>query len=177
MAGDFQPQISAAAARHGLPAALVRAVVAVESGGEPRAVSPKGALGLMQLMPATARELGVSDPLDPWQNLEGGCRYLRQQLDRFGDLRLALAAYNAGPEAVEMASGVPAITETREYVARILAQLTGMEPPVPAMAASDRATTVRRQEGRVRLSIPSVEGSLAVEFEEGSDATAMGEDL
>ena len=110
-----------AARRHGLDPALLRAVIEVESGWNPLARSPAGALGLMQLMPATARALGVTDPWDPWQNLEAGARYLRQQLERFGDIRLALAAYNAGPGAVQRHGDVPPYRETQAYVERVLA--------------------------------------------------------
>ncbi|WP_243123195.1 lytic transglycosylase domain-containing protein [Thermaerobacter sp. FW80] len=110
-----------AARRHGLDPALLRAVIEVESGWNPLARSPAGALGLMQLMPATARALGVTDPWDPWQNLEAGARYLRQQLERFGDIRLALAAYNAGPGAVQRYGDVPPYRETQAYVERVLA--------------------------------------------------------
>lgn len=112
------------AAHHGLDATLVRAVVQVESGFNPRAQSSKGAMGLMQLMPGTARELAVTDPWDPEQNVRGGTAYLRRMLDRFGELELALAAYNAGPEAVVRHSGVPPFAETREYVRKIFC-LTG----------------------------------------------------
>ena len=111
------------AARYSLSPALLEALVWQESRWRHDAVSPKGALGLTQLMPATARELGV-DPLDPVANLEGGARYLRSLLDRFdGDLVKALAAYNAGPGRVERANGIPAIRETQGYVAAILARL------------------------------------------------------
>ena len=111
------------AARYSLSPALLEALVWQESRWRHDAVSPKGALGLTQLMPATARELGV-DPLDPVANLEGGARYLRSLLDRFdGDLVKALAAYNAGPGRVERANGIPAICETQGYVAAILARL------------------------------------------------------
>ncbi len=107
--------IRQAARRHGVSADLIRAVVAVESGFDPRAVSPKGARGLMQLMPATAAELNVDNVYDPAQNLDGGTRHLRGLLDRFdGDVRLALAAYNAGSEAVRRLGGVPPYPETRE---------------------------------------------------------------
>ncbi|MEJ5357548.1 MAG: lytic transglycosylase domain-containing protein [Desulfobacterales bacterium] len=113
--------IQAAAARHGIAPDLLRAVVRAESNFDPRAVSVKGAMGLMQLMPETARELGVSRPFDIQQNVEGGARYLRQMLDRFGgDLRRALAAYNAGPAAVERCEGEVPFAETRDYVRRVL---------------------------------------------------------
>lgn len=111
--------IAAAARRHGVDPALLAALVWTESGFRPSAVSPAGAIGLTQLMPDTARSLGV-DPRDPRQNLDGGARYLRQQLDRFGRVDLALAAYNAGPNRVAAAGGVPDILETRLYVSRVL---------------------------------------------------------
>jgi soluble lytic murein transglycosylase-like protein len=100
---------------------LVRAVVQVESGFNPNAVSPKGALGLMQLMPATAQQFGVRNPFDPQENVRAGVAYLRQLLDRYeNDERLALAAYNAGPGAVDRhGQNVPPYRETRDYVARI----------------------------------------------------------
>ncbi len=101
---------------------LLLAVIEVESGGNPAAVSRKGAVGLMQLMPETAQELGVLNPLDPFQNVLGGARYLSRMLQRFGgDLTLALAAYNAGPSAVEKHGGVPPYRETREYVRKVSA--------------------------------------------------------
>ena len=98
---------------------LIRAVVKVESDFNPAALSNKGAQGLMQLMPETARDLGVSDPFDVQQSLNGGSRYLRQQLDRFGQLELALAAYNAGPSAVERHGGIPPFEETQNYVKKV----------------------------------------------------------
>ncbi len=100
---------------------LVRAVIQVESGYDPPAVSRKGAMGLMQLMPAVARRYGVRDALDPAQNIDAGVRHLRSLLLRYGgDLELTLAAYNAGPGAVDRYDGVPPYQETREYVFRVL---------------------------------------------------------
>lgn len=119
----FASTVSAVADRHGISPALLEAVVWQESRWRPGAVSPKGARGLAQLMPGTARELGV-DPADPAANLDGGARYLRLQLDRFGgDVERALAAYNAGPGRVIRAGGVPNIPETRAYVAAVLGRL------------------------------------------------------
>ena len=116
--------IRQAARRHGVSADLIRAVVAVESGFDPRAVSPKGARGLMQLMPATAAELNVDNVYDPAQNLDAGTQHLRGLLDHFdGDVRLALAAYNAGSGAVRRHGGVPPYPETREYVHKVLQRL------------------------------------------------------
>ncbi|WP_461307475.1 lytic transglycosylase domain-containing protein [Albidovulum sp.] len=117
--GRYLALARAAALRHGVPEDLFLRLVQRESGWNPSARSHKGARGLAQLMPATARRLGV-DPDDPRANLDGGARYLRMMYDRFGDWRLALAAYNAGPEAVERHGGVPPYDETRGYVRAIL---------------------------------------------------------
>jgi soluble lytic murein transglycosylase-like protein len=108
-----------AARRHKIPEELFLRLVGTESNFHPTARSSKGAIGLAQLMPQTAQYLGVN-PHDPGQNLDGGARYLSQQYSRFGDWRLALAAYNAGPEAVERYRGVPPYSETQRYVRAIL---------------------------------------------------------
>ena len=117
--------IQESSARHALPASLVEAVAWQESRFNARAVSPKGARGVMQLMPATANELGV-DPADLRGNIDGGAAYLARQMKRFGDVRLALAAYNAGPEAVARYGGVPPYAETQNYVRAILARLSAV---------------------------------------------------
>lgn len=119
--GRFEPVVQEYAARHGLRPDLVRAVIQVESGFNPFARSPKGAMGLMQLMPGTARDLGVRNAFDPVDNIRGGTAYLRRLLDRYeGNEELALAAYNAGFDAVDRHGGrVPPYAETRNYVRKV----------------------------------------------------------
>jgi soluble lytic murein transglycosylase-like protein len=122
-AAVLDPQIDSAASVNDVSPDLLRAVARVESGFVPCAVSPKGATGLMQIMPATARDLGLSNPLDSQESLMAGAKYLRQLLDRYnGDVRLALGAYNAGPGRVDQYRDVPPIQETRSYVTRILSE-------------------------------------------------------
>lgn len=116
----YTDEIAEAARQFAVDPALVRAVIHAESGFNPRARSPKGAMGLMQLMPGTARMLGVTDPHLPGNNIAGGARYLSSLLDRFkNDVTLATAAYNAGPEAVKRHAGVPPYPETQVYVQRV----------------------------------------------------------
>ncbi len=127
----FDRMILRAADRFDVDPALVKAVVAAESNFNVHAISPVGAQGLMQLMPQTALEMGVRWPFDPRENLRGGVRYLRAMLDRFGSTKIALAAYNAGPEAVERHGGIPPYRETQKYVKRVLQFYANyrLEPP------------------------------------------------
>jgi soluble lytic murein transglycosylase-like protein len=118
--------IVSAAEAHGVDPMLVRALIQVESGYKPTARSRRGAMGLMQLMPSTARAYQVRNPFDPKTNIEAGIKHLRALIDRFRGVELALAAYNAGPGAVEKFNGVPPYRETRSYVSRILA-LAGLK--------------------------------------------------
>lgn len=111
--------------RSGLDPGLVRSVIQVESAFDPRAVSSRGAMGLMQLMPETAAELGVDNVWDPGENIRGGTTYLRRMLDRFGELELALAGYNAGPTVVEKYGAIPPFPETRRYVTKVLGLYRG----------------------------------------------------
>lgn len=142
--------------QQGLEPNLVQAVIQTESSYDVRALSIKGAMGLMQLMPETARDLGVSDPWDPDQNIAGGTRYLRGLLDRFGgDLERALAGYNAGPSAVERYQGVPPYAETTAYVDKVIALYRGesyrgerfvrtaLPQASPSSASPTRLRTVR----------------------------------
>lgn len=115
----WDPEIAAAAMRTGVPPELLKAVMLAESAMNPRALSDKGAMGLMQLMPGTAEALGVDDPWDPAQNIDGGARYIAEQMDRFGDIRSAVAAYHAGPRNVVRYGGIPPFASTQAYVARV----------------------------------------------------------
>lgn len=116
--GDLDSTLKRVARNEGVDEDLVRSVIQVESGFDPKAVSSDGAQGLMQLLPSTAQMLGI-DPMDPKQNLEGGIKYLGRMMDQFGNLEEALAAYNAGPDAVEEHGGVPPFSETQDYVKRV----------------------------------------------------------
>jgi hypothetical protein len=134
---DIDAAIDAAAARHHVDPSLVRSVVKVESNFNPNAVSRKGAMGLMQLMPSTARSLNVSNPFDPAQNVDAGVRHLRKLLDSYGgNVRLSLAAYNAGAGAVARSAGVPHFRETQDYVRRITNLYNGGSEPGPHIFGS-----------------------------------------
>lgn len=125
---QLKPMIVQAASREGVNPLLLRAMIRRESGSRPCAVSDKGAEGLMQLMPATQDYLGVANPFDPEENISGGTRYIKELLGKYrGNLPLALAAYNAGPQRVVPGGSVPAISETRAYVSAILSDLRNSE--------------------------------------------------
>lgn len=141
--------IRAAAERHAVDERLVEAVITVESAGNPRAVSRKGAQGLMQLMPHRSALLGVRNAFDPRQNVDGGVRHLRELIDRFrGDLTLALAAYNAGEEAVRTYQGVPPYPETQDYVRKVRALYDGLAGPGAAWALGQAPQRIYRQVSR-----------------------------
>lgn len=123
----YLSSIKAAERKHALPFGLLDALIWQESRYNPMAVSPAGAVGLAQLMPGTASDLGVRNRYDPVANINGGARYLRQMLDKFGGIQLALAAYNAGPTAVQRAKGIPRYRETQNYVKKVLARWTEPE--------------------------------------------------
>jgi soluble lytic murein transglycosylase len=124
--GNYSEYVHKAASKYMIEPELIHAVIKTESNGNSLAVSRKGAIGLMQLMPSTASDMNVTNPFDPEENIEGGTRYLRFLLEKFnGDLTLALAAYNAGPATVEKYGCVPPISETREYVKRVFSRYKG----------------------------------------------------
>ena len=137
------PAITLAACAEGVPPALLDALIARESRYNPAAISPKGAIGLTQLLPATASALGTGNPWSTYANLKGGARYLRQQLDTFGRYDLALAAYNAGPGNVRRHKGVPPFAETRGYVDDVLATLLRGRPLAMPMPRSSGAAGLR----------------------------------
>lgn len=158
VSGPYAEQIRRASSLYGVDPNLVKAVIATESNFDPKAVSPKGARGLMQLMPSTARRFGVENIHDPQENIQGGVQYLRHLLDLFGgDLVLALAAYNAGEGVVQSLGRVPQYRETRDYVDRILARY-GRSPKSEARSG-EPALRVKRQTARARAPIYSAVSS------------------
>lgn len=141
--GALREAVDKIAVEHGLPAPLVHSVIKVESNYDPLAVSPKGAQGLMQLVPATARRFGVSDVFNPLENIQGGARYLRYLLNLYNDdYDLALAAYNAGEQAVARYGGVPPYAETRNYLVQVqrrAEEIRTSAPPAASAAAARHA--------------------------------------
>ena len=157
--GRYSEQIRRASGRYGLDPGLVEAVIATESNFNPWAVSPKGARGLMQLMPSTAQRFGVKNVHDPSQNIQGGVQYLRHLLDLFGgDLVLALAAYNAGEGVVQNLGRVPNYQETRQYVDRVLARY-GRENPSGAVKGGGRKVTPAQPKPKIYSTV-SQDGTL-----------------
>jgi soluble lytic murein transglycosylase-like protein len=147
--GPYDPLIARAAARNGLDPAILHGLIQQESGFDPAARSSCGALGLTQLMPGTAASLGVTEPLDPAQSIEGGARYLSEQLQRFGgNVADALAAYNAGPGAVQSYGGVPPYPETQDYVDKVLGYAAAYRQSAPATAGA-------------QATVPTVMGTVA----------------
>jgi len=152
-AADIDSAIEQAAARHNVDPNLVRAVVKVESNFNPNAVSRKGAMGLMQLMPSTARQLKVNNPFDPEQNVDAGVRHLKQLLESYGgDIKLTLAAYNAGAGAVARSSGVPRYAETQNYVRRITNLYYGSPASSPSEVSHDPVRVHRDARGVLYIS-------------------------
>jgi soluble lytic murein transglycosylase-like protein len=177
----YANEINAAATKYGIDPALLAGLVKQESGFNPNATSSAGAKGLTQLMPATAKSLGVTDPTDPAQALDGGAKYLKQMLDKFGgDERLALAAYNAGPGAVTRFGGIPPYAETKAYVEKVLANKTAFAASatsasalgLPAAPISVGATT---SAGSASANTSS--SSLALDTSSSSDAYGSGSSL
>jgi soluble lytic murein transglycosylase-like protein len=155
---DIDAAIDEAAARHNVDPSLVRSVVKVESNFNPNAVSRKGAMGLMQLMPSTARSLRVANPFDPAQNVDAGVRHLRKLLDSYGgDVRLSLAAYNAGSGAVARSAGVPHFRETQNYVRRITDLYNGGEAGSSIFNGPVRAPVHVQRDARGVLYISNTE--------------------
>lgn len=171
---SYGPLIREAAERHAVAPALVESVIRVESNFQPRAVSPKGARGLMQLMPETAAQLGVRNVFDARENIEAGVRHLRHLMDRYqGNTSLALAAYNAGVDAVARYGGVPPYAETRAYVARILSmvQQSGVQIGGQSPIAARALYRYEGRDGRVVYSNLPIErlSSATREILEGRD--------
>lgn len=144
---DYSQLIASKAQKYGIPANVLTELVRAESGFNPNAKSPAGAMGLGQLMPGTARSLGVTNPYDPEQNLEGTAKYLSQQLKKFGSVPLALAAYNSGPGNVQKYGGIPPFKETRNYVNKIMSNLGKGGGAYGASATTKTGATTRTGTG------------------------------
>ncbi len=141
-ASSYDPLIEQAALRNGVDPAILHGLIQQESGFDPSSTSSAGAMGLTQLMPGTASSLGVANPLDPAESIEGGARYLKQMLDSFsGNTAEALAAYNAGPGAVSKYGGVPPYAETQSYVSKVLGYAEAFRAAQPAASAAPIPTT------------------------------------
>ena len=159
---DLRAIVAAASNEHQIDADFIASVIKAESANNPRAVSPKGAQGLMQLMPATAGKLGVKDSFDPADNVDGGVRYLRELLLEYnGDIPKALAAYNAGPQRVQQYNGVPPYRETHAYVARIINDFNRKKLAERKAAPARRTTTAKSSVATTPKSAPAHTAALA----------------
>ncbi|UCH44164.1 MAG: lytic transglycosylase domain-containing protein [Nitrospiraceae bacterium] len=135
---DYDHIIRDKSVKYEIEPSVIKALIRAESGWNPKAVSKKGAVGLMQLMPSTASDMNIDNPYDPEENIEGGTRYLRMMLDRFNDdLNLALAAYNAGPATVEKTGNIPSFPETRQFVKKVLTKSRDRVKPVYTLTHKD----------------------------------------
>ncbi|OLN25698.1 Lytic transglycosylase, catalytic [Desulfovibrio sp. DV] len=152
--GPLLDLVRSKSAASGLAPELLYAVIEQESRFSSCAVSPKGAAGLMQLMPDTQAHFGVADPFDPERNVATGAKFLQQLIGRFGDVRLALAAYNAGPETVARCGGVPNIPETLNYVDRIMARYAMLKDSHPGMAPKKAAEAAPKAKGKAKAAAP-----------------------
>ena len=155
---DWDEAISSAADRYQLSPALLKAVILAESGMNPQALSEVGAMGLMQLMPGTAEALGVEDAWDPYQNIDGGSRYIKQQLETFGDVRRALAAYHAGPANVRKYGGIPPFATTQAYVKRVTALYAHFQDQAPISRMTLSIAPTRRDTPEIEASAPTTLG-------------------
>jgi hypothetical protein len=144
--GDYHAIVHEKASNYNIDPSLIKAVIKTESNWNNRAVSRKGAIGLMQLMPSTANDMNVRNPFDPEENIEGGTKYLKYLIGRFnGDITLALAAYNAGPKTVEKFGYIPPITETKQYVNRVLALYNG-QTYYPSTSSGDSVKSEKKSQ-------------------------------
>ncbi|MDQ7786351.1 MAG: transglycosylase SLT domain-containing protein [Thermodesulfovibrionales bacterium] len=164
---DYHSIVHEKAAVYNLDPTLIKAVIKTESNWNSRAISKKGAIGLMQLMPTTATDMNVRNPFDPEENIEGGTKYLKYLLERFnGDLTLALAAYNAGPGTVEKYGYVPPISETRQYVEKVLSLCNGQTPgnTSPTAKKTERIYKIVLEDGSVLFTNSSILSKESVRF-------------
>ena len=149
--GDYHTIVHEKASNYNIDPSLIKAVIKTESNWNDRAVSRKGAIGLMQLMPSTASDMNVRNPFDPEENIEGGTKYLKYLIERFkGDITLALAAYNSGPKTVEKYGYVPPITETKQYVNRVLALYNG-QTFYPSASSDDSVKSEKKSQAIYKI--------------------------
>jgi len=168
---DYSSYVQKSARKYEIEPELIHAVIRTESNGNHRAVSKKGAMGLMQLMPSTASDMNVANPFNPEENIEGGTRYLRSLIEKFnGNLTLAIAAYNSGPKTVERYGNVPPISETKQYVSRVLALYNGKRqydtygPVKDAQVLSDPIYKLVLEDGTILFTNSTLERKSNIRF-------------